>query len=69
MANWFQLHRSGLQNPAGRARRNDLHGARQSAYKRRNSTVSGVAMTALYMIIGFIVVMAILNIATTGRID
>jgi len=26
-------------------------------------------MSALYMIIAFVVVMAILNIATTGRID
>jgi len=26
-------------------------------------------MTALYMIIAFVVVMAILNVATTGRID
>jgi len=26
-------------------------------------------MDALYMIIGFIVVMAILNVATTGRVD
>jgi len=26
-------------------------------------------MTALYMIIAFVAVMAILNIATTGRID
>jgi hypothetical protein len=29
----------------------------------------GNPMSALYMIIGFIVVMAVLNIASTGRID
>jgi len=60
-----RIVRTGLTRP-----RRDLPRRRQSAYKRCEiNQFQGTSMDALYMIIAFVVVIAILNVVSTGRVD
>lgn len=46
-----------------------LHPPAAPAYKHRTFAAGGPAMDALYMIIAFVVVIMLLNLMSTGRVD
>jgi hypothetical protein len=46
-----------------------LHLSAAAAYKHRGFAARRISMDALYMIIAFVVVMMLLNLVSTGRVD